>query len=365
MGAGIHVNAVALYDSPAATACGCQRGVCRPLSTMQELNRAFVTAAVHVELFVRDGWLIHIALMDDVKGHFEDLHVLIIDILHGFVPEHLLTEVLQHRRRYTNPSRPLCRVLRQLGNGNVVDGMYAAKDDSVYDKDIVHALTPSTVAGVDVMMVRRELKGLPPKSRKIDLACMYRTGATGSISEVREQLGSQAVAGLRQVYTAFATYGQRYNGTNGLDGARFTKLTVDCGLTGRGRRLKGTDVDLVFAQIRSKGARVVTFEQFVSALAALAQRANLSLTDIVQQVLQSEGPVTRATETLSVRFYDDKVCLLSTSTPRAADCYDDTLCCCLLSIAQCMSFASARASAAGGFVEQMRISLERLLCIQC
>ena len=47
--------------------------------------------------------------------------------------------------------------------------------------------------------MRRELKGLPPKSRKIDLACMYRTGATGSLSEVRDELGMQAVKGLQQV----------------------------------------------------------------------------------------------------------------------------------------------------------------------
>ena len=64
-----------------------------------------------------------------------------------------------------------------------------------------------------------------------------------------------------QVYQAFATYGSRYNGTSGLDGARFMKLTNDCGLTGRGRRLKATDVDLVFAQVRTRGARVITFEQ--------------------------------------------------------------------------------------------------------
>jgi hypothetical protein len=245
--------------------------------------------------------------MDDVKGHFEDLHALIIDILESNVPEHLLTNVMDHKRRYTDPARPLHRVLRQLGNGNVVDGMYAAKDDSVYDKDIVHALTPPTVTGVDALMVRRELKGLPPKSRRIDLACMYRTGATGATAEVREELGPEAVHGLRQVYSAFATYGQRFNGANGLDGARFMKLCSDCGLVGRGRRLKGTDVDLVFAKVRSKGARVLTFEQFVDALSELGARANLSLNEVVQKCLQSEGPVTRATEALSVRFYDDKV----------------------------------------------------------
>ena len=47
--------------------------------------------------------------------------------------------------------------------------------------------------------------------------------------------------------------------------------------------------------------------QFVSALAALAQRANFNLAEVAHQVLQCEGPVTRATETLPVRFYDDKV----------------------------------------------------------
>ena len=125
--------------------------------------------------------------------------------------------------------------------------------------------------------------------------------------QVRDELGKEAVAGLQHVYTAFATYGQRYNGSSGLDGARFMKLTADCGLTGRGRRLKGTDVDLVFAQVRSRGARVLTFEQFVSALAALAARANYTLADVANQCLQCEGPVTRATAAQSVRFYDDKV----------------------------------------------------------
>ena len=111
---------------------------------------------------------------------------------------------MQHKRRYTDPSRPLCRVLRQLGNGNVVDGMYAAKEDNVFDKDIVHALTPSSVAGVDVAAVRRELKSLPPKSRKIDLACMYRTGATGSVSEVRCCTRACTVAQMfAQMFMAF------------------------------------------------------------------------------------------------------------------------------------------------------------------
>ena len=128
---------------------------------------------------------------------------------------------------------------------------------------------------------------------------------------MREELGIAAVSQLRQIYTAFSTYGQWYNGAAGMDGARFTKLTADCGLAGRGRRLKNTDVDLVFAKVRTRGARVITFEQFVDALAELAQRAALPLVDVARHVLSTEGPVTRATEAIAVRFYDDKVRLRS------------------------------------------------------
>ena len=190
----------------------------------KELHKAFQTAAAHVELFVRAGWLIHLALMDDVRGHFESIHQLIVDILEASVPEEHLGEVLAHKRRYTDPARPLLRVLRQIGHGDVVEGMYAAKADTVHVHSIVHALTPPSVSGVDQVAVRKELKGLPPKSKNIDLERMYRTGATGSLSEVKGELGPTAVSGLKRVYKAFATYGQRYNGATGLDGARFMKL---------------------------------------------------------------------------------------------------------------------------------------------
>lgn len=190
----------------------------------KELHKAFQTAAAHVELFVRAGWLIHLALMDDVRGHFESIHQLIVDILEASVPAEHLGEVLAHKRRYTDPARPLLRVLRQIGHGDVVDGMYAAKADTVHVHAIVHALTPPSVSGVDQVAVLKELKGLPPKSKNIDLERMYRTGATGSLSEVKGELGPKAVSGLKRVYKAFATYGQRYNGATGLDGARFMKL---------------------------------------------------------------------------------------------------------------------------------------------
>lgn len=273
----------------------------------KELHKAFQTAAAHVELFVRPGWLIHLALMEDVKGHFESIHQLIVDILQNSIPEGHLAEVLAHKRQYTDPARPMLRVLRQIGDGDVVDGMYAAKVDTVHVHAIVHALTPPSVSGVDDIAVRKELKGLPPKTKNIDLERMYRTGAAGSLTEVKAELGASAVAGLRRVYKAFATYGQRYNGAIGLDGARWLKLTQDCGLVGRGQKLRNTDVDLVFAKVRTKGERVLSFEQFIEALDALGHRCGMSLADIATKCLASNGPVTRATIASNVRFHDDKV----------------------------------------------------------
>ena len=273
----------------------------------KELHKAFQTAAAHVELFVRPGWLIHLALMEDVKGHFESIHQLIVDILQNSIPEGHLAEVLAHKRQYTDPARPMLRVLRQIGDGDVVDGMYSAKSDTVHVHAIVHALTPPSVSGVDDVAVRKELKGLPPKTKNIDLERMYRTGAAGSLTEVKSELGPSAVAGLRRVYKAFATYGQRYNGAIGLDGARWLKLTQDCGFVGRGQKLRNTDVDLVFAKVRTKGERVLSFEQFIEALDALGHRSGMNLAEIATKCLASNGPVTRATVAGSVRFHDDKV----------------------------------------------------------
>ena len=75
---------------------------------------------------------------------------------------------------------------------------------------------------------------------------------------------------------------------------------------GRGQRLNRSDVDIVFAKTRSKGERVLNFEQFVEALDALGQRCNYSLADVASQVLECGGPITRGTVAEGVRFYDDK-----------------------------------------------------------
>lgn len=108
----------------------------------------------------------------------------------------------------------------------------------------------------------------------------------------------------------------------------------DSGLVGRGQRLNRSDVDIVFAKTRTKGERVLSFEQFVEALDALGQRCNCSLADIASQVLESGGPITRGTVAEGVRFYDDKVILLGFSPCMTTLSYA-LFVCAIRSVSQC------------------------------
>lgn len=55
-----------------------------------------------------------------------------------------------------------------------------------------------------------------------------------------------------------------------MDGARFLKLCRDCQLTDK--QLSTTDVDLVFAKVKSKGQRRISFKQFLTALAMISDK---------------------------------------------------------------------------------------------
>ena len=59
--------------------------------------------------------------------------------------------------------------------------------------------------------------------------------------------------------------------------------------------------------MKTKGARRITFEQFLTALAAVADARKTSLEAVVQQVLASQGPVSSGTRADYVKFHDDKV----------------------------------------------------------
>lgn len=52
-----------------------------------------------------------------------------------------------------------------------------------------------------------------------------------------------------------------------MDGARFSKLCKDTGLVGSS--LSTTDVDLIFARVKERGERRITFDQVCAAAGAM------------------------------------------------------------------------------------------------
>ncbi len=60
-------------------------------------------------------------------------------------------------------------------------------------------------------------------------------------------------------------------------------------------------------QVKHKGARRINFDQFVTALAALAEARGAALDVVVKRILQSGGPASNATRSTYVKFHDDKV----------------------------------------------------------
>lgn len=61
------------------------------------------------------------------------------------------------------------------------------------------------------------------------------------------------------------------------------------------------------AQVKSKGARRITFTQFVDALALVAAKKGTPLADVAADVLKAEGPAVSGTKADYVKFHDDKV----------------------------------------------------------
>ncbi|KAI7843588.1 hypothetical protein COHA_002830 [Chlorella ohadii] len=117
----------------------------------------------------------------------------------------------------------------------------------------------------------------------------------------------QELAQLRRVFGAYATFGATRASAGGdseLDGARWIKLCKETKLIGRG--LTPTDCDLMFAKVKERSARKITFEQFLDALDLVAAKKGQPLAAVVGQVAGTEGPALHGTtKTESVRFHDD------------------------------------------------------------
>src|SRR4028119_1718809 len=79
-----------------------------------------------------------------------------------------------------------------------------------------------------------------------------------------------------------------------MDGKTFAKLTKDCNLLDK--KLTTTDVDLVFAKIKDKAARKITYDQFKAGVAQMATKKGISEQALTDQIVQAGGPKFQGTK---------------------------------------------------------------------
>jgi hypothetical protein len=86
----------------------------------------------------------------------------------------------------------------------------------------------------------------------------------------------------------------------------YVQYCTDTKVLGKG--VTRTDLDLAFAKCKSKGARRITFDQFLKALNILATKRDIALVALLQHCLTFQGPVNHSSVRVgNIRLHDDKV----------------------------------------------------------
>lgn len=89
-----------------------------------------------------------------------------------------------------------------------------------------------------------------------------------------------------------------------MEGKQFTKLIKDLKLLDK--KVTTTDIDLVFAKIKDKAARRISYVEFMNGLDLVAQRKGITGKQIREVVAQSQGPILTGTKAEAVKYHDDK-----------------------------------------------------------
>ncbi|KAK5873470.1 hypothetical protein PBY51_018507 [Eleginops maclovinus] len=76
---------------------------------------------------------------------------------------------------------------------------------------------------------------------------------------------------LLAAFRKFAVHGDTKASGKELNGKNWAKLCKDCKITD-GKNVSSTDVDIVFSKVKQKTSRVITYEEFQTALQELAPK---------------------------------------------------------------------------------------------
>jgi len=109
---------------------------------------------------------------------------------------------------------------------------------------------------------------------------------------------SQSKQSFADIFHAFT------GGAKDMDGRQFVKLAKDCSLLDK--KVTTTDIDLIFAKVKDKSVRKITFAQFQQALDLIATKKGTTKEDIIKQIEMTGGPHFHGTKAENVRLHDDK-----------------------------------------------------------
>ena len=103
---------------------------------------------------------------------------------------------------------------------------------------------------------------------------------------------------LKSIFQSFA------NGKSEMESKQFSKLVKECKLLDK--KFTNNDVDIVFAKVKVKGLKTITFADFERALAEIAKKKGTNQ-DAVAATIQKHGAATyKGTKADYVKFHDDK-----------------------------------------------------------
>jgi hypothetical protein len=73
-----------------------------------------------------------------------------------------------------------------------------------------------------------------------------------------------------------------------MEGKSFAKIAKDCKLLDK--KVTATDIDLIFAKVKDKAERRITYDQFVKGLEMIAEKKGAPADSVQEAILSIGGP---------------------------------------------------------------------------
>lgn len=109
---------------------------------------------------------------------------------------------------------------------------------------------------------------------------------------------SHPASNLQEVFERFT------GGAAEMDGKVFAKMAKDTKILDK--NLTATDIDLIFAKIKDKSARKISYAQFEAGIGLCATKKKVTVDKLTEAICAVGGPVFTGTKAEAVKYHDDK-----------------------------------------------------------